>query len=197
MSDFQLYIGYRHTSSWSLRGWLMMRKAGAPFEEMMIRYRLADHKARLSAVSPTSKVPLLVDRRGAEEVKVWDSLAIGEYLAEAFPASRSVSRTSIGVFVRSRAGSGETNDLRIEQGLKRISKRRPAWRRGGSIDMHSWYWGSLATHQVGEQPLVQTHLREQFCLNHGLLRHRQQHQGHESSSIHRGRFVDALHDAIT
>jgi len=87
VADFQLYIGYRHTSSWSLRGWLAMRKAGVPFEEIMIRYRRADDKARLTVVSPTSKVPLLVDRR-AGEIKVWDSLAIGEYLAEAFPAAR-------------------------------------------------------------------------------------------------------------
>jgi len=87
VADFQFYIGYRHTSSWSLRGWLAMRKAGVPFEEIMIRYRRPEDKARLSAVSPTSKVPLLVDRR-AGEIKVWDSLAIGEYLAEAFPAAR-------------------------------------------------------------------------------------------------------------
>jgi glutathione S-transferase len=88
MADFQLYIGYRHTSSWSLRGWLAMRKTGTPFEEILIRYRRPDHKARLSAVSPTSKVPLLIDRRGGCEIKVWDSLAIGEYLAEAFPGAR-------------------------------------------------------------------------------------------------------------
>lgn len=88
MADFQLYIGYRHTSSWSLRGWLAMRKTGTPFEEILIRYRRPDQKARLTAVSPTSKVPLLIDRRGSREIKVWDSLAIGEYLAEAFPAAR-------------------------------------------------------------------------------------------------------------
>ena len=87
MADFQLYIGYRHTSSWSLRGWLPMRKVGVPFEETLIRYRLPDHKARLTEISPTSKVPLLIDRRGGGEVKVWDSLAIGEYLAEAFPGA--------------------------------------------------------------------------------------------------------------
>jgi glutathione S-transferase len=88
MADIQLYIGYRHTSSWSLRGWLAMRKTGIAFEEILIRYRRPDHKARLAAVSPTSKVPLLIDRRGGAEIKVWDSLAIGEYLAEAFPAAR-------------------------------------------------------------------------------------------------------------
>jgi len=85
MADFHLYIGYRHTSSWSLRGWMPMRKTGAEFEETLIRYRLPDHKARLAAVSPTAKVPFLIHRRDGKEFHIWDSLAIGEYLAEFFP----------------------------------------------------------------------------------------------------------------
>jgi len=88
MSEFAFLIGYRHVSSWSLRGWLAMRKTGAPFEEVLIRYRLPDQKARLTAMSPTSKVPLLIHERGEETVKVWDSIAIGEYLAELFPEQR-------------------------------------------------------------------------------------------------------------
>jgi glutathione S-transferase len=88
MPDFHLYIGYRHTSSWSLRGWLPMRKVGVPFEETLIRYRLPDHKARLLKVSPTGKVPLLIHKRDDGEVKVWESIAIGEYLAECFPEAR-------------------------------------------------------------------------------------------------------------
>jgi len=88
MSEFALLIGYRHVSSWSLRGWLAMRKTGAPFEEVLIRYRLPDHKARLTAMSPTSKVPLLIHERGDETVRVWDSIAIGEYVAELFPNQR-------------------------------------------------------------------------------------------------------------
>lgn len=88
MSEFAFLIGYRHVSSWSLRGWLMMRKTGAPFEELLIRYRLPEHKARLTAMSPTSKVPLLIHERDEETVKVWDSIAIGEYLAELFPRQK-------------------------------------------------------------------------------------------------------------
>jgi glutathione S-transferase len=88
MADFTLYVGYRHVSSWSLRAWLVMRKTGAPFEERLIRYRLPDQKHELLSVSPTGKVPLLVHRRGREEVKVWESLAIGEYLAEHFHSRR-------------------------------------------------------------------------------------------------------------
>jgi glutathione S-transferase len=89
MPDMQIYIGYRTVSSWSLRGWLMLKKTGAPFEETLIRYRTAAGKQALNALSPTGKVPFLVHRRnGGAEIKVWDSIAIGEYVAEAFPAAR-------------------------------------------------------------------------------------------------------------
>jgi len=86
MSEFTLVIGYRHTSSWSLRGWMMMRKTGAPFEEVSIRYRKPEDKARLMTISPTGKVPFLIHRLpNGEERHVFDSIAIGEYLAEIFP----------------------------------------------------------------------------------------------------------------
>ena len=88
MPEFHLYVGYREVSSWSLRAWLPMRKTGAPFEETLIRYRVPEQKQRLVEVSPTGKVPLLVHQGDGREVKVWDSLAIGEYLAELFPEQR-------------------------------------------------------------------------------------------------------------
>ncbi len=101
MPEFTLVVGYRHTSSWSLRAWMMMRKAGVPFTEVMIRYRLPADKARLREISPTGKVPLLVHHRPQGDLRVWDSIAIGEYLAELFPgrqlwpadpAARAVAR---------------------------------------------------------------------------------------------------------
>ena len=88
MNEFAFLIGYRHVSTWSLRGWLIMRKTGVPFEEVLIRYRLPEHKARLTAMSPTSKVPLLIHERDDQTVKVWDTIAIGEYLAELVPEQR-------------------------------------------------------------------------------------------------------------
>lgn len=88
MPEFHIYIGYRTVSSWSLRGWLPLKKTGAPFHETLMRYRLPEGKARLVEISPTGKVPLLVHRRDGKDIKVWDSLAIGEYLAELFPDSR-------------------------------------------------------------------------------------------------------------
>jgi glutathione S-transferase len=87
MADLHITIGYRTVSSWSMRGWLMLKKTGQPFEETLVRYRTAEGKQRLNQLSPTGKVPLLVHRREGREIAVWDSIAIGEYLAETFPAA--------------------------------------------------------------------------------------------------------------
>ncbi len=77
----KLYIANKLYSSWSMRPWLMMRAAGIAFEETVIAMYLADSKARMLDVSPTGKMPCLVDG----DVKVWESLAIIEYLHEKFP----------------------------------------------------------------------------------------------------------------
>src|SRR3954454_3937348 len=87
MADLHIYIGYRTVSSWSLRGWLMLRKTGQPFDETLARYRTTEGKQRLSHLSPTGKVPLLIHKRAGGDIAVWDSIAIGEYLAETFPAA--------------------------------------------------------------------------------------------------------------
>ena len=89
MAEFHIYVGYRTVSSWSLRGWLPMKKAGVAFDETLIRYRTPEGRAELDRLSPTGKVPFLVHARtDGRTVKVWDSLAIAEYLAETVPDAR-------------------------------------------------------------------------------------------------------------
>ena len=81
----KLYIGNKNYSSWSMRPWVLMTQADIAFEEVMVRFDSFDagsqFKATLAGVSPTGKVPVLVDG----ELVVWDTLAIAEYLAEQFP----------------------------------------------------------------------------------------------------------------
>lgn len=81
----RLYIGNKNYSSWSMRPWVLMRQAGIDFEEVRVRFDSfapdSHFKAQLAGVSPTGKVPVLVD--GA--TIVWDSLAIAQYLAEMHP----------------------------------------------------------------------------------------------------------------
>jgi glutathione S-transferase len=78
---YKLVIGNKNTSSWSLRPWLALRRAGLPFEEIDIDLRARDAKAQILKHSPSGKVPaLLVGGR-----VIWDSLAILEFLAESHP----------------------------------------------------------------------------------------------------------------
>lgn len=76
-----LYIGNKVYSSWSLRPWIVMTAFDIPFEETLIQLRSATTAAEIAQHSPSGKVPVLVD--GA--TRVWDSLAIMEYLADLHP----------------------------------------------------------------------------------------------------------------
>ena len=77
----KLIIGNKNYSSWSFRPWIAMKVAGIAFEEEVISLDAEEFKARMSALSGTGKVPVLLDGM----VHVWESLAILEYLAERFP----------------------------------------------------------------------------------------------------------------
>ncbi len=81
MAELNITIGNRNYSSWSLRGWLALKQTGAAFKETVVPLDLPDSKDQLLAAGPSARVPVLQD--GA--LTVWDSLAIGEYLAERFP----------------------------------------------------------------------------------------------------------------
>jgi len=76
-----LVIGNKNYSSWSLRPWIAMRVLGLKFDEKRIPLYGPGAKEQILLESPAGKVPILVD--GA--TRVWDSLAILEYLAESHP----------------------------------------------------------------------------------------------------------------
>jgi len=76
---YTLYLGNKNYSSWSLRGWLAVKLAGAPVTETMVPLSGESQPNPANrSFSPTARVPCLHD--GA--TIVWDSLSIAEYLAE-------------------------------------------------------------------------------------------------------------------
>lgn len=78
-----IYLGYKNYSSWSLRAWLALERTGAPFREQVFDLTEPGIREVIRKLSPGGRVPALHDG----SVRVWDSLAIGEYLAEKFPAA--------------------------------------------------------------------------------------------------------------
>ena len=81
MTALTLVLGNKNYSSWSLRAWLALEATGAVFDEIVIPLWLDGAKEQILAHSPSGKVPAL--RHG--DLVVWESLAICEHLAEAFP----------------------------------------------------------------------------------------------------------------
>lgn len=81
MSAAVLTISSKNYSSWSLRGWLLCRMAGLDFKEELLSSDDADARAELLLLSPSFLVPRLTHNG----IKVWDTLAIAEYLHENFP----------------------------------------------------------------------------------------------------------------
>ena len=84
MADFIIYIGNKNYSSWSLRGWLMLKQTGIAFDEVVIPLYESQSRAEILRHAPSGKLPTLVHGK----VTVWESLAIGEYLAEQLPAAQ-------------------------------------------------------------------------------------------------------------
>jgi len=84
MADTTLVISSKNYSSWSLRGWLLTRMSGLPFEERSIS--LDDETAREELLLRSSSilVPCLIH----DDISIWDTLAIAEYLNEIKPEAK-------------------------------------------------------------------------------------------------------------
>jgi glutathione S-transferase len=81
MGDLTLVIGNKNYSSWSLRAWLALKAAGAPFEEILIVLDQPNTRQEILKHWRNGTVPIL---KHGDNI-VWESLAICEYVAELFP----------------------------------------------------------------------------------------------------------------
>ena len=74
----KLVIGDKNLSSWSLRPWILLKHLGFAFEEIRLPLDTRRFHAEIGRYSASRRVPVLLDG----ELRVWDSLAICEYLNE-------------------------------------------------------------------------------------------------------------------
>ena len=97
----QLVLGNLNYSSWSIRPLMVARKVALPVEEVIVPLDFPETTARLKEISPTAKVPLLI----WDDVTVWESLAITEWIAEWAPSgtvwpedpkARAIARAAAG-----------------------------------------------------------------------------------------------------
>jgi len=121
----KLLIANKGYSSWSQRAWLVLRHFGIPFEETVQPLYVDGWKEAILKLSPTGKVPCLVDG----DITVWESLAIIEYLAETFP-DRGIWPADPAARAHARAASAEMHagfqNLRRDYGSN--WRRQYAWK---------------------------------------------------------------------
>ncbi|KIN63257.1 Glutathione S-transferase family protein [Sulfitobacter noctilucicola] len=79
---YDLYIGDRTFSSWSLRGWLMMEKFNLPYRAHLVGLYSGTMAQELAALAPARLVPAM---RTPEGTVVGESIAMAETLAERHP----------------------------------------------------------------------------------------------------------------
>ncbi|MEO0913747.1 MAG: glutathione S-transferase, partial [Pseudomonadota bacterium] len=95
---YELVIGERMYSSWSLRAWLIFEQFGLPVSTKVAPMQTPEFHEILADFAPARLVPTM---RSAGRV-VWDTLAIAETLAEAHPglwpedaADRALARSLV------------------------------------------------------------------------------------------------------
>ncbi len=102
MADTVLTISSKNYSSWSLRGWLLCRMASLEFSEELLPSDDPSIRAELLLLSPSFLVPRLTHRG----IKVWDTLAIAEFLNELYPKA-GLLPSDLAARTHCRAISGE------------------------------------------------------------------------------------------
>ncbi len=102
MKQPRLVIGNKNYSSWSLRGWLAMRKAGVEFDEQLLPLDTETFAQQIGDLSPSRTVPALWD----DSICIWGSLAIAEYANERW-AGAELWPADMATRARARAISAE------------------------------------------------------------------------------------------
>ena len=175
-----LLVGNKNYSSWSMRPWVLLKQAGIPFTEQVVRFDSfapgSQFKQTLSSATPTGKVPVLIDTATTDAdglpLAVWDTLAIAEYVAE-------IAVEHAAAQAAERAAQGDAGPAPLWP-ANRASRARA---RSICAEMHSGF-GALRSHfpmnieaslpHIGQlvlrdQPAVRADLQRLIAMWSGLL----------------------------
>lgn len=164
----KLYIGNQNYSSWSLRAWLVFKQYDLPVETIKLKLFTEDFYRTLEKVTPSAKVPVLVD----DGVTVWDSLAILEYVNEAYLEGKAWPN-SIAERAKARALSAEMhagfthlrNELPMncrakrkvnlsEGAMKDIARVDAIWSQQMVLFPHGWLFGEWSIADAMYAPIA-------------------------------------------
>ena len=123
-----LTISSKNYSSWSLRGWLMAKLSGIDFEEVVVDPEDPGVRAELLLLSPSILVPCLT----YDGFKIWDTLAIGEFLQEIAPGVELLPKDRM-ARARCRSICGE-----IHSGFTALRSALPMNLRGNFPNFKIW-----------------------------------------------------------
>ena len=81
MTGPTLVIGNKNYSSWSMRGWLLLRGFDIDFDEVQLKFHTREWQQNIGRWSPSGLVPVL----WLDGEPVWDTFALAETVAERWP----------------------------------------------------------------------------------------------------------------
>ena len=166
----KLVIGDKNLSSWSLRPWILLKHLGIAFEEIRLPLDTQRFRDEIGRYTASRRVPVLLDG----ELRVWDSLAICEYVNErsggqAWPAgtadraqARSISAEMHSGFQALRASwsmKAAARDLDVPLGppaLADLARIDEIWRecRGRHPSHGPWLFGRYSIADAMYAPVV-------------------------------------------
>lgn len=166
VARYKLIICNQNYSSWSLRGWLALEHFGLDYEVEKTLISIPGPQEALSKISPSGKVPVLLDQKISEQ-PIWDSLAIIEHLAQEHPeidmwpkdpAARAFARSAAAEVHSSFAELRNTmpmnckrKGIKVEIGAEcasNLERIATIWKEGQSA------YGSMGPYLAGKLSLV-------------------------------------------
>ncbi|MGB7300665.1 MAG: glutathione S-transferase family protein [Burkholderiaceae bacterium] len=155
----KLYIGDKNYSSWSLRPWLLMTTLAIDFDEVPVRVAGTGPNDGHRPYSDNGLVPCLHDG----ELRVWDSLAICEYLYETqaavWPADRQARARARSVSAEMHAGFGDIRSAMPMNIKLRLAGRALTAPEQADLDRISTIWENCRSEFDSDGPF----LFGQFC----------------------------------